>query len=427
MNIAILAAGAGDMYCGSCLRDSATASALKRRGHQVTLVPLYTPVRTDGENVSLPDVFYGGLNVYLQNATGLFRHTPRALDWVLDRPWLLRAAGNWGAQTTPESVADLTAAIIQGEAGSTRKELNRLLDFLKQDVHPQVVSLPNLMFIGMADAIRKTLNVPVICELTGEDIFLDAMSEPNRHRLRAMIRERAGDVTRFISMTDYYANRMAEYMDVSRDRIDVVPTGLASDFLKPVVKRQNSVPTVGYLARICPEKGLDRLLAAMRLVQQMPGLENVKVIGAGYFGARDQKWFNSLKQLFDGTPLKDSFQFLGEVDRAEKIRMLDSIDVFSVPTSYPEAKGIYIIEALARGVPVVQPAHGSFPELINQTGGGVLVPPDDPTALAEAIAGLLRDPARREQLSRAGRAAVEASLTEDQMADRILGVYQALL
>ncbi len=93
MNISILAAGAGGMYCGSCMRDNALATALKRQGHQITLIPLFTPLRTEPQDVSIGQVFYGGVNVYLQHATRLFRRTPRVLDWVFDRPWLLNAAG----------------------------------------------------------------------------------------------------------------------------------------------------------------------------------------------------------------------------------------------------------------------------------------------------------------------------------------------
>jgi glycosyltransferase involved in cell wall biosynthesis len=165
----------------------------------------------------------------------------------------------------------------------------------------------------------------------------------------------------------------------------------------------------------------------MLLLRQKSGLENVRLCTAGYLGARDEKWFERLRQRIENSPLCDGFEFLGTVDRAGKITMLDSIDLFSVPTAYPEAKGIYIQEALARGVPVVQPSHGSFPELIQQTGGGVLVPPGDAVALAEAIAELLRDPSRRQSLADAGRRAVEVNLTEDRMAARMLGMYQALL
>ncbi|HEY2585775.1 MAG TPA: ATP-binding cassette domain-containing protein [Tepidisphaeraceae bacterium] len=429
MNISILAAGAGGMYCGSCMRDNALATAIKRLGHYVTLIPLYTPLRTDAQAESIPEVFYGGVNVYLQHATRLFRHTPRLLDAIFDRPWLLNAAGSLGAQSNPEKLADFTLDVIRGEDGNATKELSRLVEFLRDEVKPQVVSLPNLMFIGMARTFREALGVPVVCELTGEDIFLDAMKPADRERIRAVIRSRVGDVTRFVATSGYYARAMAEYLDVPRGRIDVVHTGLAREYLAhpPGSRNGGGPPTVGYLARICSEKGISRLIDGYILLRKLPGMENARLKVAGYLGAKDHKWFRALQKRISEAAVNDGVEYLGEVDRDGKLALLDSIDVFSVPTAYPESKGIYLLEAMARGVPVVQPAHGSFPELIRETGGGVLVPPGDAEALAHSIADLLRDPGRRLEMGRRGRAAVESAFTDEHMAANMLEVYEAAM
>ena len=120
MNISILAAGAGGMYCGSCMRDNALGQVLRRMGHSVTLIPLYTPLRSEQNDASNSEIFYGGVNVYLQHASRLFRHTPRVLDWIFDRPWLLNTAGKLGAQTAPEKLAGLSLTIIEGEDGSAK-------------------------------------------------------------------------------------------------------------------------------------------------------------------------------------------------------------------------------------------------------------------------------------------------------------------
>jgi ABC-type lipoprotein export system ATPase subunit/glycosyltransferase involved in cell wall biosynthesis len=429
LNISILAAGAGGMYCGSCMRDNALAGALKRLGHTVTLIPLYSPMRTDAPGVSISDVYYGGVNVYLQHASRIFRHTPRVLDSIFDRPWILNAAGSFGAQTQPEKLAEFTVDVLKGEDGNATKELERLVGFLRDTVKPQVVSLPNLMFIGMARTFRHELGVPVICELTGEDLFLDAMHEQDRTQVRRIIRERVGDVTRFVATSDYYAGAMAEYLDVPRSRIDVVFNGVSDDFLTgPLAVRDAArPPTVGYLARICPEKGLGRLVDAFAVLRRMPGMSDVRLKVAGYLGAKDEKWDRALRKRIEETGLASAIEFVGEVDREEKLGFLDSIDVFSVPTVYPEAKGIYILEALARGLPVVQPEHGSFPELIRLTGGGLLTPPGDAQALAASLAELLREPQRRTQLGKAGRAVVESTFTEDRMAANMLRVYEAAM
>lgn len=413
------------MYCGSCMRDNALASALKRLGHDVTLIPLYTPLKTENHTDAIPEIFYGGVNVYLQHLSGVFRRTPRMLDWMFDRPWLLGVAGRFGINTPPEKLAGLTLDILNGEDGAAEKELRRLLTYLKQET-PDVICLPNLMFVGMARLFRQELNIPVVCELTGEDIFLDAMHPADREQLKSVIRARAADVTRFVASSDYYAGRMAEYLGIARDQIDVAYTGISGEYLKPTAAPASRPPTVGYLARICPEKGFHHAIAAMRKLIELPDMAGAKLKVAGYLGGRDEKWARGLLDALAGTPMADAVTFLGEVSREEKLAMLDSIDVLTVPTVYPESKGVYILEALARGVPVVQPDHGSFPELVRLTGGGLLVPPGDADALAAALAGLLRDPTRRTEMGRRGRAAVESTFTDGHMAEKMLRVFESL-
>ncbi len=434
MNICILAAGAAGMYCGSCMRDNALAAALKRQGHAVTLVPLYTPLRTEGQPVSTVEgtageVFFGGINVYLQHASGLFRKTPRALDWLLDRPWLLKVAGSYGASTPPEELAGLTLSLLQGESGPAVKELRRLLRFLKDDVKPDVVTLPNLMFLGTARAIREELGVPVICELTGEDIFLDAMGEVDRGLIRDVIRQRAADVTRFVATCDFYADRMAEYIGVGRELIDVVYPGIPADYVRAgnPARSVGRPPTVGYMARICPEKGLDRLIDALLVLQKMPGMDRLRARVAGYVAKGNEKWYADQQKRVAKTALAGKVEFGGEVDRPQKLALLDNIDVLCVPTAYPEAKGVFVLEALARGVPVAEPAHGSFPELIERTGGGVLAPPGDAGALAAALAELLSDGPRRQRLGEAGRQAVRNGFTDEHMAHNMMRVYQRVV
>ena len=296
MNIAILAAGAGGMYCGSCMRDNALAMALKRLGHSVTLIPLYSPLRSEQpQDATVSQVFYGGINVYLQHIGRLFRHTPRVFDWIFDRPWLLNAATDIGAQTSPRKLAGLTMSVLAGEEGAANKELTRLLVFLKQEIKPQIVLLPNAMFVGMARTFSPELGVPVVCELTGEDIFLDAMNDVDRVAVRDAIRKRATDVTRFVATSKYYAGRMAEYLDVARERVDVVSSGISREYLAPIAQAFTSrPPTIGYLARICPEKGLDRLIDALEILLRRPDQAGVQLKTAGYLGNRAlscRKWF----------------------------------------------------------------------------------------------------------------------------------------
>jgi glycosyltransferase involved in cell wall biosynthesis len=415
------------------MRDNALAAALMRMGHQVSLIPLYTPLRTEPKSVSQDEVFFGGVNVYLQHASGLFRKTPRAVDWLLDRNWLLKLAGKYGADTPPEQLAGLTLSLLQGEDGPAVKELRRLLAFLKGSVKPQVVTLPNLMFIGVAPTLRRELGVPVVCELTGEDIFLDAMAERDKGQIRDAIRRSVPHVDRFVATCSYYAAQMSDYLGVRREEIDVVFPGIPADYLTDArpsgaaVNHGGKPPTAGFLARICPEKGLHKFIDAVLLLAQMPGMQDLRVRVAGYVGKQYEKWYAEQQARVRQAGFDGRAQFLGEVEKDAKLEMLDSLDVFSVPTTYKETKGVSILEAMARGVPVVQPAHGSFPELLQLTGGGTLVPPNDPAALAQAMHDLLTNAPRRRQVGDAGRQAIRAGFTDEHMARNMLKVYEGVL
>jgi glycosyltransferase involved in cell wall biosynthesis len=430
VNISILAAGAGGMYCGSCMRDNALASALQRLGHRITLIPLFTPLRTERPDASIDQVFYGGVNVYLQHATRLFRKTPRLFDWLLDRRWLLSLAGRYGSTTPPEELGGLTLDILRGEDGPAVKELRRLLQFMKHDVRPQVVSIPNLMFIGVAPVLKKELGVPVVCELSGEDIFLDALAARDRELAQQLIRSAASDVNRFVATSTEYAGRMAEYLDVERDDIEVVYPSVPTAYLNAPARLSNGSrpPTVGYLARICPEKGLRRLVDAMLVLWQMPGMSDVRLKVAGYLGKRDLAFYEQEQARIRAAGKLAQCEFGGEVTRDGKLALIDGCDVFSTPTEYVESKGIPVLEAWSRGVPVVQPAHGSFPELIEKSGGaGLLAAPGDAKALADGMAKLLRDRGKRDEMGRLGRAAVAAHFTDERMAENMLAVYESLV
>jgi glycosyltransferase involved in cell wall biosynthesis len=434
VRIAYIAAGAADMYCGTCLHDSALAAALLRLGQEVALVPTYTPLRVEGPDVSLDRIFFGALNVYLQQKTAVFRHTPEAFDRLLDRPELIRRAARLGASTDPTELGDLTYSVLQGEEGFQAKELEKLVAWLREGFQPDVVHLTNSMFAGFARSLKRELGVPVVCSLQGEDLFLNQLREPWRTRVRELLRERVKDVDAFQVNSAWYADFMAGYLGgvggvggVDRRRMFVVPLGLSLDGYGGGEARDEAAPlTIGYLARICPEKGLHVLVEAFRLLaERAPGQVRLRV--AGYLGARDRRYLEDLEARIAGRGLAGSYERVGEVDREGKIRFLRSLDVFSVPTVYLEPKGLSVLEALANGVPVVQPRHGAFPEMIEATGGGLLVEPDSPADLARGLETLLRDRGLRLELGRRGRDAVHARFHDRAEAEGTLRVYETLL
>jgi len=431
MKIAYIAAGAAGMYCGACIHDNTLAAALAQLGHDVPLIPTYTPTRTDEANVSLPRVFFGGINVFLQQRFALFRHTPWWLDRVFDSPALLRLASRFASRTEPAELGALTVSMLRGEEGNQRKELRKLIAWLKEEVRPQIVCLTNALLIGMAREIKRELRVPVVCGLPGEDIFLDGLPEPLRSEARALLRERCCDADGFIAMSRYYGDFMADYLGVARERIHVVRPGLNLEGYREMRSAEcgvrNEPVVIGYFARIAPEKGLHLLCEAYRILQQMPGIGPTRLRAGGWLGESGRAYLEKIRRDMAAWELADQFEYVGELDRAGKIEFLRSLDVFSMPTTYREPKGLPVLEALACGAPFVQPEHGVFPEFAQATGGGLLVKPNDPQALAEGLARLVGDSKLREELGQRGREAVHRDFGDTRMAEQTLEVFRRFL
>jgi len=421
MRVAYITAGAGGMLCGTCLHDNSLAAALKRAGHDVALIPLYTPIRTDEQDVSMHRVFYGAVNVYLRTRAPVAHRLLGPLARLLDRPGVLAWASKRGTSIDPRELGALTLSVLRGEDGQQRGELASLVAWLRDSFRPEVVHLSHTLFIGLAREIRREVGVPVVCSVQGEDLFLDGLVEPYRGDARRLLRERSGDVDRLVATCEDYAGWMAEYLGVGRERLAVVPLGInlrghEADPVEPPPPF-----TVGYLARIAREKGLHLLVEAVgRLAAEGAP---VRLRAAGYLS--DPAYLEVVRGRARELGIEGAFEYVGEVDRPGKIAFLRSLHALSVPAIFREPKGLYILEALASGVPVVQPHHGAFPELIRETGGGVLVAPDSADALAAGLRRLRDDPALRAQLGGAGRAAVRRSRSDDAMASGTLALYRA--
>ena len=427
MKILYFTAGAAGMYCGSCFRDNALAAELMARGHDVMLVPLYTPTLTDEKNVSQEKVFFGGISVYLQQHSGIFRKTPRLLDKLWDSQLALKLAARRSIAVSPKSLGELTVSMLKGEDGHQSKELDKLIDWLRTEPAPDCVNLSNSLLIGLAEPIRRALKRPVTCTLQGEDLFLDGLEEPYRSASLQLIREHVKSVDAFLAVSDYYAEFMSSYLDIPAGKIHVVPVGVNLEGYDPARPARNTPFTIGYFARIAPEKGLHVLCETYRLLRERGDFPAARLEVAGYLGAENRDYLRGLEKKMKDWGLAGEFNYRGVLDRQEKIDFLHSLDLLSVPTVYKEPKGIFLLEAMANGVPVVQPRKGAFTEMIERTGGGILVDADSAPALAEGIMRICRDPALGESLGRAGAQGVREHYSAARMADRSLEVYSALL
>jgi glycosyltransferase involved in cell wall biosynthesis len=428
MRILSITAGAAGMYCGSCARDNALARALIDAGHDVTLVPVYTPTRTDEVNVSQHRVLFGGISVYLEQYVPLFRKTPRFLDRLWDSPWVISHLAGRAVSNDPKMLGELTLSMLEGRDGPLSKEFDKLGEWLAHMPRPDVVNLPNSLLIAMAAPLRKMLDCPIFCTLQGEELFIDGLEEPWRTRALESIRRQTGEVDRFIAVSDYCRRFMTGYLQVSMERISVVPLGInLSGYRQRPAQEPEETFRLGYFARVAPEKGLHLLAEAYTRLGERVGSRQLELHAAGYTSPDNSNYLAAVRQRLEAAGLGDRFVYHGVLDRAEKLRFLGSLSALSVPATYDEPKGMFLLEAMANGVPVVQPRRGAFTEIVERTGGGLLVDPDNADALAEGIRTLMLNPGEATALGTRAFAGCHAHYGVEHAAARQIEVFDQVL
>ncbi len=427
MRILHLTAGAGGMYCGSCLRDNALATELAAHGHDVSLLPVYTPTRTDERNVSDGHVFFGGISVYLEQHVPLFRRMPAFLDVLWDIPAVIKAAAGRGVSVDPRDLGEMTLSTLRGEEGFQAKEVRKLVRYLEALAPFDVVVLPVSLLIGLAPPLKRALGRPIVCTLQGEDLFLDGLGEDHRRAAKELIRGHAPHVDAFVATSDYYASFMAGYLGLPRERIRTVPIGINLEGHDSSPRARDGAFTLGYLARIAPEKGLHLLAEAYRILRQELGFPVSRLRAAGYLAPEHRGYLRQIEERLRSWGLDGEFHCVGEVDRAGKLAFLRALHVLSVPSPYAEPKGLYLLEAMANGIPWVEPRHGAFVEMHERTGGGLLCEPGNPSDLAAKVLTLATDTAHAAELGRRGAEAVRRHYSAAGMAERAAAVFASVM
>ena len=423
MHVAIITAGGAGMFCGSCMHDNTWARALQQHGCEVSLIPTYTPIRVDEDNISTHRVFFGGINVYLEHRSKIWQALPRFVTGWLDIPWIINLATSFSVSNDAKQLGALTVDMLQGELGPQKKEVEQLAQYLAQ-LKPDAVCFSNALLVGVVHRLRETYDGKIICTLQGDDIFLEGLTEAYRQQCIRLISERSQEFDGFLTHSHYYRDFMADYLALPKNKFRKIPLGIDLDgHTGSSTIRSNEEFTIGYFARICPEKGLHNLIKAFRpLHEQYP---KTKLIAGGYLGARDKKY---AEQTFaSANDLGESFEYVGSPKtHDEKVAFLRSLDVLSVPTDYLEPKGISILESIANGTPVVQPDHGAFPELIESTSGGILYQAGSCEALTSSLIQMYENESLRLELAENGHRLVREAFSPKSLAEETIKAIQSL-
>jgi glycosyltransferase involved in cell wall biosynthesis len=421
--IQILPGSGGTFYCQNCMRDVALVKALRRQGQDVVLVPMYLPLYTDDPDITrgVP-VFFGGINVYLQQHFKLFRKTPRWMDWLLDSRLMLWLAAQQEGSTKAAGMGEMTLSMLRGEDGNQAKEVERLISWLAESEKPDLVHISTSMLLGLAPRIKEVLKVPVVCSMQDEDVWIDNIDEPYPQKCWDAIAEKAAYCDQFVTVSQYYRDLMIDRLRLDPSAIEVVPIGIELDGYKE--SKHAGPPTIGYLSKLTRSLGLETLVEAFMILKRKEGLEDLQLRAMGGLVGADKKFVDGLRQTLNSAGMGSDVTFMTELDRADRIDFLKDLSVLSVPIPGGEAFGTFMAEAWAAGVPVVQPRAGAFPELVGATGGGVIYDGETPNALAAALEPLLRDPAHARSLGQAGRDSALQEFDVEKMATRMADIYK---
>lgn len=416
----------GTFYCQNCLRDGQMVRALRRAGHDLLVVPLYLPISLDAEGLSEEKrVFFGGINVYLQQELGLFRKTPRWLDRLFDSAWMLRQAATREGSTSASDLGPMTYSMLQGRHGRQRKEFDRFIEWLRTQPRPDVAHISNALLLGLAGPLKEALGIPVVCSLQDEDTWIDAMPDAWRDKCWHIISEKARDVDAFVAVTDWYAQRMVDRARIPREQIATVPLGIEWGEV-PVADMGADPPVLGFLSRIHPTQGFTALVEAFIELKRDPKLEGLKLRATGGVTSGDVEYVQHMRARLEDAGVGRDVEIVETFDREARQAFLKSVRVLSVPGPDGEAFGLFILEANACGVPVVQPDVGGFGEVLRMTGGGMVYDPAHPDALVETLRDLLLDTARAKAMGEKGRAAVRERFTSDHMAAGMAQVFASV-
>ncbi len=425
--IHIIPGSGGTFYCQNCLRDNELIKTLKGMGHEVTMVPLYLPLSVETPEVTGDTpVFYGAVNIYLKQMIPFYRKVPMWFERLLDSPKILKWAAKKSGSTNAPGLEEMTLSTLRGENGNQASELDHLISWLKKSEKPDVIHLSNALLLGLARRMKNELNVPVVCSLEDENVWIDPMDEDYREQIWGTMADRAIDVDAFIAVSEYYANYMKNHMRLSDEKLHTVHTGVNLNGYEPA-SLSFSPPTIGFLCRMGEPFGLGILVDAFIKLKKENKFKNLRLRITGGYTADDAKFIKSVQKKLIKEKVIDDVNFVGDFSIRNRKEFLKSLSVLSVPVIGGEALGTYQIEALAAGVPVVQPKVGGFPELVNITGGGIVYEPNDSRHLAEALASFLSNPIQARKLADKGRKVVFDQFSMNRMAEKMIKVYEGVV
>jgi len=400
--------------------------AIRDLGHQVVKVPMYLPLFTDESDANNIPLFYGAISIYLKQLYPFLRKAPDWFDRLLNAKPMLKLAARMSGSTRARGLGELTVSMLMGEHGEQRAELDRMVTWIADHCKPDVIHLSNALLLGLARRIKEKLNVPVVCSLQDEDVWVDVMKPAFRDRAWELMREDADHVDLFVAVSDFYGEVMKERMNLPAEKVQSIHLGVYPEDY-PATPVESKGRNIGFISRMNHENGLDILVDAFIQLKQKSGFEDVRLVLTGGSTGDDVKYIRSNRKKIARAGLMDFVDFHEDFIDAGRMEFFRKVSVVSVPVRMGEAFGLYLVEAMASGVPVVQPAHGAFPEIIGVTGGGITYEENIPEKLAGSLEMILGDAALLRQKSMDARSGTQDRFNITRQSEKMIDAYQSII
>ena len=424
--IHIVPGSGGSFYCGNCLRDSKYIRGLKDAGIDVIKVPMYLPLFADEHDLDDVPIFYGAISLYLKHTFPFLKRAPAWLDKILNSGPALKFAALMAGSTNPKGLEDMTISMLLGEMGDQKKELDHLVDWIAEHCEADVIHLSNALLIGLAKRFKEKLDVIVVCTLQDENTWVDAMDENFKIKTWETMKERAHDVDAFFAVSNFFAKEMQPILDLPNEKL--ITHHIMIDAKDYTYINSSERPLhIGYLSRMCESNGLGLLVDAFILLKKDAKWKDVKLILTGGSTGDDNQFNKKIKKKISKAGLQEHVEYHKDFEEEGRLEFLTKISMLSVPVLEGEAFGLYLLEAMASGIPVVQPALGANPEIIEKAGGGIIYQPNKPEEMAAALIDLLDNPEKLSSLSKAGRDGVKNYFNIHNQALETIEIYNSIL
>jgi len=419
----IIPGSGGSFYCGNCLRDSKYVNALQDMGHEVIKIPMYLPLFAHETDTGQVPVFYGAISIYLKQMFPAFEKAPKWFDRLLNSKPMLKMAANMAGSTDSPGLSEMTISMLRGEHGKQHEELERMIHWIRDHYKPDVIHLSNALLSGLAPKIRAELGVPVFCSLQDEDVWVDVMKPQFRQEAWDLMSENGKSIAAFISVSHYFSGLMKEKIKIPEEKLPTVHLGVDPADYEPVIVDRKP-RNIGYISRMCEENGLEVLVEAFIALKKKPGHEEVNLILTGGSTGADKKFLSRIRRKIRQAGLEEAVEFHRDFEEEGRREFFRKVSLVSVPVLNGEAFGLYLLESMASGVPVIQPSLGAFPEIIGETCGGMIYGPNLSEILADTLAKALGNPDQLAGMSRSAIQGVNDRFNIFRHAEELVKVYE---